>query len=247
VIVLTFFRSLLFNVLFFASTAAASLGGLALLWGPPSWLLGWLHLWARSVVLMLRVCCGIELRVTGRDNLPDGPAIVAAKHQSAFDTFVWLAMLEKPAYVLKKELLSIPIWGLLARRAGHIPVDRAAGGAAMRPLIRDARKMLAAGRPVVIFPEGTRSRPGEHLPFHPGVMALAGLGASLIPVATDSGILWGRRAFIKRPGVITVAILPALPPELSRHVRLEKLREAIELESDRLYRASPYYEAEPLA
>lgn len=238
---MTFLRSLLFNLTFFPVSATLAVIGLVLLFGPASWVVAWIRIWARGVLGLLRLCCGIRVNVLGRENLPEGAAVIAAKHQSAFDTIVWLALLPAPIYVLKRELLWIPVWGQLARRGGHIPVNRAAGGAALRGMVREAKAALAAGKTIVIFPEGTRSAPGERLPYQPGVVGLAALGAPVVPVATDSGLLWGRRAFLKRPGTITISILPALPAGLPREALLDRLRDAIEGESDRLFRASPYF------
>jgi 1-acyl-sn-glycerol-3-phosphate acyltransferase len=188
--------------------------------------------WARLVLGALRLICGIRVEATGLHHIPPGPAIIAAKHQSAFDTVVWLTLLppgRDPAYVLKRELAEIPLWGRLAARCGHIAVDRAAGAAALRGMVRAAQGALAAGRPVVIFPEGTRTAPGERVPYQPGVAALAAAtGATVVPVATDSGLCWGRRAFQKRPGTIHVAVLPPLPAGLSRAALMAALERAIE-------------------
>ena len=239
---MTFLRSLLFNAIFFPVSAAVVLLGLLLLAAPPGWTIAYVRGWARWVVWLLRLVCGIRLEVQGRENLPAGPCVIAAKHQSAFDTIVWLVLLPAPAYVLKKELLSIPVWGRLARRCGHIAVDRAAGASALRGMVKAAKAAIAAGRPIVIFPEGTRTAPGERQPYQPGVVGLATLGVPLVPVATDSGLLWGRRAFFKRPGTITVSILPPLAPGRDRHALLDQLRDGIEAETDRLVRASPWFE-----
>lgn len=233
---MTFLRSLLFNAIFFPVSATVAVVGLLLLAAPRSWMVAYIHVWAKGVMLLLRVVCGIRVEVRGRENLPDGPAIIASNHQSAFDTIVWVALLPNAVYVLKKELLSIPVWATVAQRCGHIAVDRAAGGTAMRGLVRDAKAALAAGRPIVIFPEGTRGAPGEHLPFQPGVAGLATLGAPVIPVATDSGVLWGRRAFAKKPGTITLVVMPALPSSLPRKAMMDALRDTIAHEADALLR-----------
>lgn len=227
-------RSALFNLIFFPGSAAAAVLGLALVPLPRRWLLGWIRIWARCSLAVLRVVCGIRLNVIGRERLPRGPAIIAAKHQSAFDTFVWLALLDAPVYVLKQELLTVPVWGWLARSSGHIAVDRAGGAPALRAMVREARARLAEGRAVVIFPEGTRSQPGERVAYHPGVAALAGLGVPVVPAATNSGQHWGRRAFRKQPGTIHLSILPALEPGLPREVLMARLHDGIEAESDRL-------------
>ena len=239
---MTWLRSVLFNAFFFVFSASYAALLLPLLVLPRRWLLQPIRFWARLIVVMLRPLCGIRVRVTGREHLPTGggPALIAAKHQSAFDTVVWLWLLPDPAYVLKRELLDIPIWGWLARGTGMIAVDRLAGSTAMRHLLRAGQAAAAEGRQMVIFPEGTRVPPGERGAYQPGVAALAAAtGLPVIPVATDSGVLWGRRAFHKRPGTITVAVLPPLPAGLRRDDLLRRLEAAIEPETERLLGSAP--------
>ncbi|WP_137178820.1 1-acyl-sn-glycerol-3-phosphate acyltransferase [Roseomonas sp. AR75] len=230
-----FLRSLLFNAAFFALTAILTVAGLPLLLAPRSAMMRLMRLWARGVIVLLRAICGVRLELRGMEHIPPGASVIVAKHQSAFDTIVWLALLPDTAYVLKKELLSIPLYGWHARRARMIPVDRSGGGPALRSMLRAAQAALAEGRQVVIFPEGTRTAPGKRVPYQPGVVAIAGASdAPVIPVATDSGRVWGRRAFHKRPGVIRISVLPPLPPRLPRARLLPALEEAIETESERL-------------
>jgi 1-acyl-sn-glycerol-3-phosphate acyltransferase len=237
---MTWLRSALFNLLFYVGSAAIAVAALALLPGPRRWMLRLMRLWALFVLALLRGVCGIGLRVTGAEHLPaDGAALVAAKHQSAFDTVVWFALLPDTAYVLKRELLHLPVYGWLARKAGMIAVDREAGPSAMRHLIRAGRAAAAEGRQVVIFPEGTRVAPGARAPYQPGIAALAAAtGLPVIPAATDSGPSWGRRSFRKRPGLITLAVLPPLPPDLRREDLMRRLEEAIEAETARLCAAA---------
>jgi 1-acyl-sn-glycerol-3-phosphate acyltransferase len=237
---MTILRSLLFNAAFFSITAAMAVLSLPLLLAPPRAIRRVARLWSRVTVALLRAICGVRLETSGMERIPPGAAVIAAKHQSAFDTVVWLGLLPDVAYVLKKELLSIPVYGWLARRAGMIPVDRAGGGAALRGMLRSAGAALAEGRPVVIFPEGTRTAPGQRVPYQPGVVAIAGASAApVIPVATDSGRVWGRRAFLKRPGVIRISVLEPLPAGLPRARLLAALEEAIEGETARLLAESP--------
>lgn len=238
-----FLRSALFNLLFIGGTAAVVVAALPLLLAPPAALIAYVRGWARCVVWLLQIVCGIRVEATGLGHIPPGGAIIAAKHQSAFDTVVWLMLLEAgrpaPVYVLKKELLSIPVWGLLARRCGSVAVDRKGGASALRGMVRQAQAALAAGRPVVIFPEGTRTAPGECGVYQPGVAALAlASGAPVVPVATDSGFFWGRRAFRKRPGIIHISVLPPLPAGLPRPALMAALEAAIETETARLARLS---------
>ena len=222
---MTWLRSALFAVWFYGLTTL-----LALL-SPLSWPFGqrgvvaYARVWARLVLAGLRAICGISWRVTGLEHLPaEGAALIASQHQSAFDTLIWAAVAPRFAYVLKQELTRIPLFGQMLRRSGMIPVDRRAGAAALRGLLAAADRAVAESRQVVIFPEGTRARPGEQLPLQPGVAALAArMRLPVIPVVTDSGAHWGRRAFRKTPGVIRVAILPPLPAGLKRDELLAAL------------------------
>jgi 1-acyl-sn-glycerol-3-phosphate acyltransferase len=197
------------------------------------------QLWARLVLWWLALSVGLRVRLTGAEHLPEGPAILAAKHQSTFDTVFWLTLDPLPAYVLKRELLLIPFYGWYCGRAGMLPVDRAGGGPALKRMMRGAQRVVAEGRKIVIFPEGTRTAPGERRAWHPGVAALLSTGAPLVPVATDSGAFWGRRAFRKRPGVLTVAVLPAVPAGLPRGLRIGAAEAAVEAESLRLIGREP--------
>ena len=228
-------RSCIFNVIFMSFTAFCSVIAMLLLPFPPRFMRVFIRLWARSIIWFMRIICGIRLHVTGLEHIAPGAAIIASKHQSAFDTFVWPALLPQPSYVLKRELLDLPFWGRVARHSGAVAVDRDGGGAALRGMVRDAKRVLDEGRPLVIFPEGTRSGPGERVPYQPGVAALVmSSGAPCYPVATDSGLCWGRRAFRKTPGVISIAVLPPLPPGLARKPLMETLEARIEAETARL-------------
>jgi 1-acyl-sn-glycerol-3-phosphate acyltransferase len=154
--------------------------------------------------------------------------VIASAHQSAFDTFVWLALLPRCCYVLKKELLRIPLFGPLLPLAGMIAVDRHGGASAMRHLLRDGDRAVREDRQIVIFPEGTRAAPGERLPLQPGVAALATrTRLPVIPVVTDSGRYWGRRAFQKRPGTINIRLLEPLSPEAGRDRLMSGLEQAL--------------------
>lgn len=208
-------RSLLFNIAFFGVTGGMSVLALPLLLAPAGWVRAAMRLWARIVVALLRAICGVRIVVEGREHLPShGPALIASRHESAFDTIIWFTLVPEAVYVLKRELLRIPVYGWHARRAGMISVDRKGGATAMRGMLREAKEATALGRQIVIFPEGTRAHPGETLPMQPGIQALAkATGLPVIPVATNSGRVWGRRAFLKRPGTITIRVLPPLPAQ----------------------------------
>jgi 1-acyl-sn-glycerol-3-phosphate acyltransferase len=225
-------RSLLFNIGFYGWTALMVIAGIFLL--PFSWQA--MHavgrLWARGTMALLRHLVGLDWRLEGGDNILAGPAIYASKHQSTWDTLIFALLLRNPAYVLKRELLWIPFFGQLLARSRPIGVNRSAGAAALRALLADAERAVAAGRPIVIFPEGTRTAPGESRPYHPGIAALyQRLGLPVVPVALDSGVYWGRRRFEKLPGRITIAVLPAIAPGLDRRAFMAALEQRIESRS----------------
>ena len=157
---------------------------------------------------------GIRWRVEGER--PTGAVLYVAKHQSMFDAIQVPLLLDAPVIVLKRELMSIPVWGWTARRYGAIPIDRDASAGALRQMLREGAAARAAGRSVLIFPEGTRVAPGEQPPLRAGFAGLyRALGMPAVPVANDSGRLWPRRG-AKRPGVVTFRFGEAVPPGLAR-------------------------------
>jgi 1-acyl-sn-glycerol-3-phosphate acyltransferase len=228
-----FLRSLAFNLLFFAWIAALGLPCLPLLALPRRHAWKIVKLWTHGVLLLLRCVAGIRHVVRGAAP-PDGaPVIVAAKHQSAWDTLIFLVLFDDPAYVLKRELFKIPVYGWFTWKLHMIGIDRSAGTSALKRLVAAARPMFAARRPVVIFPQGTRTPPGDQAgsrrPYLPGVyMLYADSRLPVVPVALNSGYFWGRRAFLKRPGTIVLEFLPALPSGLDRRAFMAELESRIE-------------------
>jgi 1-acyl-sn-glycerol-3-phosphate acyltransferase len=222
-------RSTLFNVYFFGVTFLLTLAGTVARLFSPDRVMSMAMLWGHAIVAGARVICGIRLEVIGGGALPvSGPALIASRHQSAFDTVVWLTLLPRCCYVLKHELMRIPLFGSLIRASGMIAVDRAGGAAAMRHMLREADRAVREERQIVIFPEGTRAEPGATLPLQPGVAALAArTRLPVIPVITDSGHCWGRRAFNKRPGVIHIRILPPIAAGTSRETLMQELNAAL--------------------
>ncbi len=222
-------RSVAFNLLFVLWSTAFSLTFWPLLVLPPrriTWLGRW---WARGVLAFLTLTVGLRHEVRGLEHKPGGPAIVASKHQSAWDTIVFFLLHDRLAYVLKAELLLIPIIGWYLARVGMIAIDRRGGARALRGLITRARRAVAEDRTIVIFPEGTRTAPGTRRPYQPGVAALyAQLDLPVVPVALNSGHYWRRRGFLKRPGTIVLEYLPPIPPGLGREAFTATLEARIE-------------------
>jgi len=221
---MTWLRSATFNVWFFGVTFLLLLMSLPLRAVAPQRAMSLVRLWSRLVLAGLRVLCVIRWQVSGLDRVPRGGALIASQHQSAFDTMIWFLLVPDPSYVLKRELLRIPLFGGMCRVTGMIAIDRDGGASALRELVRAGGRAAAEGRQIVIFPEGTRVEPGRHAVLQPGIAALAArTGLPVLPVATDSGRCWGRRAFRKRAGTIHIAILPPLAPGLPRPALLGAL------------------------
>ena len=235
---MTLIRAVLFNLYFFLLTVGMGLGAFWVRLFARHHALAYATLWCRLAIRGLGVICGIRVVLSGAEHLPDGPVLIASQHQSAFDTLVWLTLVPRPAYVMKRELTRLPLVGPMLLLSGMIPVDRAAGGRALRGLLQEAELAVADRRQIVIFPEGTRVAAGEVRALYPGIAALAvHAGLAVLPVATDSGRCWPRRAFVKRPGTIHIAIAaPILPGQLAgqpRTAMLEAIRAAWDREQER--------------
>lgn len=228
-------RSLLFQILFYAIGGIVAIAFLPLLVLPGAWTMRCGTAWSALSLKLLEWCCGVTFELRGRENLPDGPAIIAMKHQSAWDTLAAPVIFVRPAIVIKRELGSIPFYGWYALKAGSIPIDRGAGASALRSLLAGGVRAAAEGRKIIIFPEGTRTAVGAAPDYQPGVYALyRRLGLPLVPVAVNSGLFWGRRHFTKRPGRIVVEILPPIPPGGERRAVMAALETAIEGATARL-------------
>ena len=228
-------RALLFYVVFFGSGTLFLTLMLPALFLPRRVTIRIGEIWYSFVLAALRLICGLSHEIRGRENLPATACIVAAKHQSAWDTIAFITFLDDASYVIKKELTQIPVFGWLLTKAAMVPVDRSAGAKALRHMVTTARARLGDGRHIVIFPEGTRTAPGERRRYHPGVAALyTQLAVPVVPIALNSGLFWPRRAFYKRPGRIVVEILPPIAPGLPRAEFMSRLEAAIEEATARL-------------
>jgi 1-acyl-sn-glycerol-3-phosphate acyltransferase len=205
---LTFLRALFFNAWFFGLTTIMGVAALPVRAFARDRAYAYARTWIRLVLWGARVLCGIRIEVSGAEYLPlDHAALIASEHQSAFDTLVWLTLVPRASYVMKQELTRVPLFGPMLKPAGMIPVDRGGGAQALRALLQATSTARGAGRQIVIFPQGTRVAPGVDVTLQPGIAAVARhLGAPVIPVATDSGLCWGRRAFMKRRGTIHIAL-----------------------------------------
>ena len=232
---MTALRSVLFNIVFYVNLALFLVLGAEFFALPRKWAIRALQAWARTSVFLLRAITGTGMEVRGREHIPKGAALVAGKHQSFWETFAILPLLDDPAMVLKKELTWIPFFGWFIFKFRMIAVERSAGTAALRSLVARGQEEIAAGRQIVIMPEGTRRGPDDPPDYKPGAAALYGkLGVACTPFALNSGLYWPRRKFLRHPGTIIIEFLPAIPAGLARREFQARLETAIESATARL-------------
>jgi 1-acyl-sn-glycerol-3-phosphate acyltransferase len=174
----------------------------------------WFTNWGRMVIWWQRVICGLTYQVTGKENIPAGNGIILCKHQSTWETFTLQLIFPEQTWVLKRILLWIPIFGWGLALAGSIAIDRSQGTKALKQVIDKGTDRLKKGLWVVIFPEGTRTRPGQSGRYNPGGAMLAvRSGYPVVPVAHNAGSYWPRSGWPIRPGVIQVVVGPVIDPE----------------------------------
>jgi 1-acyl-sn-glycerol-3-phosphate acyltransferase len=228
---MNFLRSLLFMAWFLALTFVMAVIFLPLLALPRKATVWMARHWARATLWGLKVLAGVGERRIG--DVPEGAVLVASKHMSMWDTLALYLALDDPGIVLKRELLRIPFYGWYLNKAAAIPIDRGAGADALRRMTHAAEKVLAQGRPILIFPEGTRKKPGAAPDYKPGVAGLYSLlDIPCVPVALDSGRYW--QGFRKYPGIITLEFLPVIPAGVKRREFMTRLEQAIETATGRL-------------
>jgi 1-acyl-sn-glycerol-3-phosphate acyltransferase len=228
-------RSILFNLLFYLNLVILLIAAIPTLVMPRRAIIEMAKVWGRTTLWLLRVVCGIGVEWRGLEKIPPGGILIAAKHHSTWETFALLTQLPDPTYVIKRELTWIPFFGWYAKHGGMIPVDRGAGKSALTGMMAAARKALAEGRQIIIFPEGTRRPAGAEPKYKFGVTHLyAETGVPCVPVALNSGLFWPRRRFLRFPGTITVEFLDPIPPGLDRTAFFARLQEEIERATARL-------------
>lgn len=226
-------RSLLFQGLFLLwTTTVATLSLPLLALGQRAALIRVSRFWAAGIDALLLGVAGIRIRIEGQEHLPAGPYVLAAKHQSQWETSEVLRLSFNPAIVLKQELRRIPIYGWFTSALGMIPVDRDGGAGALKLMLRQARKAAEDGRVIVIFPQGTRTRPGEAAPYQPGVAAIyREAGLPVVPAALNSGFFWPKHGWRRPPGTIVLRYLPPIAHGLRREAFMAELEQRIETAS----------------
>jgi 1-acyl-sn-glycerol-3-phosphate acyltransferase len=228
-------RSLIYNVLFYLNLVVYLIAAIPTFWMPYRCIVEVAKAWGRTSTWLLRVICGTRIEIIGLEKIPWGPLLVASKHQSTWETFGIISLFADPTFILKRELLWLPLFGWLAKKGRMIPVDRGARAQALAAIARDAKVHLAMGRQIIIFPEGTRRPAGAEPSYKFGVVHLyAESGVPCLPIALNSGQFWPRRSFLRYPGTIRVEILDPIPPGLDKETFANRRRNTIEEATARL-------------
>jgi 1-acyl-sn-glycerol-3-phosphate acyltransferase len=228
-------RSVLFNILFYLNLIVQLLLALPAMVLPSRAMVKVATVWGRTNLWLLRVVCGITYEFRGLEKIPPGPLLIAAKHQSFWETFALLSLFSDPTFIIKRELMWIPFFGWYSWKAGMIPVDRGKRSQALAGMTVYAKEALADGRQIVIFPEGTRRAPGAEPAYKYGIAHLyAETGVACLPIALNSGLFWPRRSFRRYPGTVRVEILDPIPPGLDKQQFFERLQRDLETATARL-------------
>lgn len=231
-------RTVLFYLLFIGQTAIVAIlvsvvGLIAGGRSPAGWALA--KYWCGSNLWLLHYVAGVRTRITGEENIPAGGCIIAAKHQSDWDVFAIFPYTKRPAYIVKKELMNIPVFGWAARSLDCIEVDRKKGAEAIPEMMRQARDAISRDCRIVIFPEGTRKAPLTPPDYRQGIVRMyRELNVPVVPVALNSGLFWGRNSLLIWPGTAEGRFLPPIEPGLPADVFMDRLKSAIEPASNEL-------------
>ncbi|MCC5780480.1 1-acyl-sn-glycerol-3-phosphate acyltransferase [Nitratireductor sp. B36] len=231
-----FIRSAVFNLVFYLNLIVQML-----FWTPLFFLLprkkAWFvpKFWAASSLWLQRVITGARSEITGLENLPDGPCIIAPKHQSFWDTIAFLPNIPDALYILKRELVWIPFFGWYVAKMRMIPINRGSRTKALKQAVKSAHELMKDNRQLIIYPEGTRRPPGAEPAYKYGIVELYGqLGVPVVPVAHAAGLFWPRRKFLRHPGLIRARFLPPIEPGLPRDVFQERLVRETETACDEM-------------
>jgi 1-acyl-sn-glycerol-3-phosphate acyltransferase len=232
---LIWIRSAIFNVCFFTVTVIILIVGSPALLANRHSVFKMARFWSRTSLWLLERICGLRVEFRGIDRIPDGGFLLASKHQSALETFALFLHLRDFSFILKRELMQIPIFGWYLRRAEMIGIDRTSGRAALQQAVERSRGMLSEGRCILIFPEGTRTKPGAAPSYKVGVAHIySATGAACLPAALNTGVFWPRRSFRKYPGRVVIEFLPLIEPGLKRPEFIKALETSIESASNKL-------------
>mgnify|MGYP003430490451 CR=1 FL=1 len=231
---MTFIRSLLYAIWFYVPLVVIGLLAMPVSAFSKSFTLKAISFFAHVQAFGLWLFCGISMEVRGKEHLPKGPGLIAMKHQSTYDTIAPFLFIQNPGYILKKELLKIPVFGIYASRVG-IPIDRAGGTKTMKKMLADAKTGIATGQQIIIFPEGTRQLPDTPADIKPGVIFMYNdLQVPCVPVALNTGLCWQGSGFIRKPGRVVFEVLKPIEPGLKRAEFTQRLKDALDPATQKL-------------
>jgi 1-acyl-sn-glycerol-3-phosphate acyltransferase len=236
---MTFIRQILFNIAFYGFTTLICIAYVPLLPLPRRVFVKALQFYFEMVHQIEKYVLGLDFEVRGREYIPEGGAfLVGAKHYSAYETMKLHLLFKDPAIILKKELVRIPLWGWHALKADMIAIDRSSGESAITSIVNGAKHIKEQGRPLVIFPQGTRVSLDEttaRRPYKGGIARMyEATDLPIVPLALNSGIYWPKNAFFKKPGTVIFEFLPPIPPGLPPAEAVSRLQEQVEEASARL-------------
>lgn len=234
-----FLRSLTFNFCYYGCLAIASVTFPFLYLMPAHYTIIATSICCRAILFCMKRIAKIDLEIRGLENIPKGEAIIASKHQSAMETFFFHTILKRCVYVLKRELLLVPLFGWSLAKSGCIGINRKAGGSALKKMLAGCKKALKNGNQIIIFPEGTRRMPDAEPSYQPGIALIySACNIPVIPVALNSGLFWPKRAFAKKSGKIIIEFLKPIESGLDKREFMKNLEDAIETGSKNLLRES---------
>lgn len=231
-----FVRSLIFNFFCYGLILAGTIFSIVLMPFPKKI---YIHFWNDIMQplnrYLLKLICGLDIEIRGQENIRQSGVIYACKHQSAMETYYLTTVIKSGVFILKRELHFIPFFGWASHVYGMIPINRAAGSAAMKKMLTEAKKRVAKGRPIIIFPEGTRTKPETTTQYKPGVAFLyQNLNLPVVPVALNTGLFWEKASFLRHPGKVIIEFLPPVEPGLDKKEFMDVLKQKIENKCEEL-------------
>ncbi len=194
------------------------------------------YIWAKGILIALKIICNLDYEISGEENVPQAPFILASKHQSSWETVFLSAYFRNAKFILKQELTRIPFYGWYLLSSGMIHINRGLGISAIKKIVKDTTSCLKAGKSVIIFPEGTRVKPGEPRDIQPGIAAIhkCNKNIPIIPITLNSGLYWPKGLSLIKPGKITIKFLSPINEELQKEALLKRLKENIDYNSNLL-------------
>lgn len=223
-------RSLIFNLIFYTTLLlGCMLTCIVGLFSQKTEVIIWNDILLPFLRWCLKVICGLEIEVRGQEHITKHGVLYACKHQSAMETYFLTSYIKNGTFIFKKELSKIPFFGWAIHLYGSVPVDRAGGSRAMKKMLADTKELMDKDRSIIIFPEGTRTKPGTTTFYKPGIAFLyQNIKTEVVPVAVNTGLFWRKNSFLRHPGKVIIEFMPPLPHGLEKREFINTLQDTIE-------------------